>query len=46
MTYGDGSKIIRIVHPICCGRDVHKKGISAYNHFGLGGQIQTPLALV
>jgi len=25
MTQSDGSRIIRIVHPICCGMDVHKK---------------------
>ncbi len=29
MTQSDGSRIIRIVHPICCGMDVHKKSISA-----------------
>lgn len=29
MTQRDDSKIIRIVHPICCGLDVHKKSISA-----------------
>jgi len=29
MTQSDDSRIIRIVHPICCGMDVHKKSISA-----------------
>jgi len=29
MTQKDDSKIIEIVHPICCGLDVHKKEISA-----------------
>ncbi len=29
MTQKDDSKIIRIVHPICCGLDVHKESISA-----------------
>ena len=29
MTRGDDSKIIRIVHPICCGLDVHKESVSA-----------------
>jgi len=29
MTQKDDSKIIRVVHPICCGLDVHKKSISA-----------------
>jgi hypothetical protein len=25
----DDSRIIRIVHPICCGLDVHKESVSA-----------------
>jgi hypothetical protein len=29
MTQQDDSRIIQIVHPICCGMDVHKKSISA-----------------
>jgi hypothetical protein len=29
MTRKDGSRIIRIVHPICCGLDVHKECVSA-----------------
>ena len=29
MTRSEDSKIIRIVHPICCGLDVHKESISA-----------------
>lgn len=29
MTQRDDSKIIRIMHPICCGLDVHKETISA-----------------
>lgn len=29
MTRSKDSKIIRIVHPICCGLDVHKESISA-----------------
>lgn len=29
MTRRDDSKIIRIVHPICCGLDGHKKSVSA-----------------
>ena len=29
MTQRDDSKIIEVVHPICCGLDVHKKKISA-----------------
>jgi transposase len=29
MTRSEDSKIIRIVHPICCGLDVHKERISA-----------------
>jgi len=29
MTRGDDSRIIRIVHPICCGLDVHKESVSA-----------------
>ncbi len=29
MTQKDNSKLIGIVHPICCGLDVHKKSISA-----------------
>lgn len=29
MTQRDNSKIIGIVHPICCGLDVHKESISA-----------------
>ena len=29
MTQRDDSTIIRIVHPICCGLDVHKESISA-----------------
>lgn len=29
MTRKDDSRIIRIVHPICCGLDVHKESISA-----------------
>jgi len=29
MTRKDDSKIIRIVHPICCGLDVHKQSVSA-----------------
>ena len=29
MTRRDDSKIIRIVHPICCGLDVHKESVSA-----------------
>jgi len=29
MTRGDDSRIIGIVHPICCGLDVHKESISA-----------------
>jgi transposase len=29
MTRTDDSKIIEIVHPICCGLDIHKKKISA-----------------
>jgi transposase len=29
MTQSDNSKIIGIVHPICCGLDVHKESISA-----------------
>jgi transposase len=29
MTRGDDSRIIRIVHPICCGFDVHKESVSA-----------------
>jgi len=29
MTQGDDSRIIGIVHPICCGLDVHKESVSA-----------------
>jgi len=29
MTRKNNSKIISIVHPICCGLDVHKKMVSA-----------------
>jgi transposase len=29
MTHKEDSKIIRIVHPICCGLDVHKESVSA-----------------
>jgi len=29
MTRVDDSRIIRIVHPICCGLDVHKESVSA-----------------
>jgi transposase len=29
MTRRDDSKIIRIVHPICCGLDIHKESVSA-----------------
>lgn len=29
MTQKDDSRIIRIVHPICCGLDVHKESVSA-----------------
>ena len=29
MTRRDDSRIIRIVHPICCGLDVHKESVSA-----------------
>jgi len=29
MTQKDDSKIIEVVHPICCGLDVHKKNIAA-----------------
>lgn len=29
MTRSDDSRIIRIVHPICCGLDVHKESVSA-----------------
>jgi transposase len=29
MTLRDDSRIIRIVHPICCGLDVHKESVSA-----------------
>lgn len=29
MTCRDDSRIIRIVHPICCGLDVHKESVSA-----------------
>lgn len=29
MTRGDDSRIIGIVHPICCGLDVHKESVSA-----------------
>ena len=29
MTRKDDSKVIRIVHPICCGLDVHKESVSA-----------------
>lgn len=29
MTRKDDTKIIEIVHPVCCGLDVHKKSISA-----------------
>ena len=29
MTRREDSKIIKIVHPICCGLDVHKESISA-----------------
>ena len=29
MTQSEDSRIIKIVHPICCGMDVHKKSISA-----------------
>jgi len=29
MTRSEDSKIIKIVHPICCGLDVHKESISA-----------------
>lgn len=29
MTRKDDSRIIRIVHPICCGLDVHKESVSA-----------------
>jgi len=29
MTRSEDSKIIRVVHPICCGLDVHKESISA-----------------
>jgi transposase len=29
MTRSEDSKIIKIVHPICCGPDVHKESISA-----------------
>jgi transposase len=29
MTRSDDSRIIKIVHPICCGLDVHKESISA-----------------
>ena len=29
MTRRDDSKVIRIVHPICCGLDVHKESVSA-----------------
>ena len=29
MTERDVSRIIRIVHPICCGLDVHKESVSA-----------------
>ena len=29
MTRRDDSRIIRIVHPICCGTDVHKESVSA-----------------
>mgnify|MGYP000919120536 CR=1 FL=1 len=29
MTQRDDSRIIGIVHPICCGLDVHKESISA-----------------
>ena len=29
MTRRDDSRVIRIVHPICCGLDVHKESVSA-----------------
>ena len=29
MTRKDDSRIIRVVHPICCGLDVHKESVSA-----------------
>ena len=29
MTRKDDGKVIRIVHPICCGLDVHKESVSA-----------------
>ena len=29
MTQREDSKIISVVHPICCGLDVHKESISA-----------------
>jgi transposase len=29
MTQREDSKVIRIVHPICCGLDVHKESVSA-----------------
>ena len=29
MTRRDDSRIIRIMHPICCGLDVHKESVSA-----------------
>ena len=29
MTRNDDSRVIRIVHPICCGLDVHKESVSA-----------------
>jgi transposase len=29
MTQRDDSRIIRIVHPICCGLDIHKESVSA-----------------
>lgn len=29
MTRREGSKIIRIVHPVCCGLDVHKESVTA-----------------
>ena len=37
MTQKNSSKIISVVHPICCGLDVHKDMVSACFHHPSGG---------
>ncbi len=42
MTQKNSSKIISVVHPICCGLDVHKDMVSSFSAENDDADYQSP----